>query len=225
MDDRAAITQFMTLTSERHRDWNTVSLELIRAMTVFPKFLSAFEISLQEWQDGSRFVSAFGGDFEKYVHTIRLFAEGVDQIVTLLDSEVDRERRVMERILRVHLKLPEDFGGQDEEFLPKARRFMEEKVQQLQPFYCTISDLRPVILAKRPEDQVADFMYCTGQLPYFALDVIRPVSAQPLLRDIWNSLADRWLEGDDPLAAAPAYDAYLKIVHHEGLQKMYLWGL
>ena len=39
MDDRAAITQFMTLTAERHRDWNTVSLELIRAMTVFPKLL------------------------------------------------------------------------------------------------------------------------------------------------------------------------------------------
>ena len=36
MDDRAAITQFMTLMAERHRDWNTVSLELIRAMTVFP---------------------------------------------------------------------------------------------------------------------------------------------------------------------------------------------
>ena len=131
MDDRAAITQFITLTSKRHRDWNIVSLELIKAMTVFPKFLSAFEISLQEWEDGSRFVSTFGDDFEKYVHTIRLFAEGVDQIVALLNSEVDRERRVMERILRVHLKLPENFGGQDEEFLPKARRFMEEKVQQL----------------------------------------------------------------------------------------------
>ena len=70
VDDRAAITQFMTLTVERHHEWNTVSLELIRAMTVFPKFLSALEISLQEWEEGSWFVSAFGGDFEKYVHRI-----------------------------------------------------------------------------------------------------------------------------------------------------------
>ena len=177
VDERAAITQFMTLTAERHRDWNIVSLELIRAMTVFPQFLSAFEISLQEWEDGARFVSSFGGDFEKYVHTMRLFAEGVDQIAKLLDSEVDRERRVMERILRVHLRLPEDFGGPGEGFLPKVRRFMEDKAQQLQPLYRQISDLRPVILAKRPEDRVVDFMYCTGLLPYFGLDIIRPVSS------------------------------------------------
>ena len=90
----------------------------------------------------------------------------------------------MEHIPRIHLKLPENFGAQDEEFLPKARRFMEEKVHQLQPLYRQISDLRPAILAKRPEDRVADFMYCTGLLPYFGLDVIRPVSSQPLLRDI-----------------------------------------
>ena len=135
MDDRAAITQFMTLTSERHRDRNDVSLELIRAMTVFPRFLSAFGISLQEWEDGSRFVSDFGGDFEKYIHTMRLFGQGVEQIVTLLDSAVDQERRAMERILRVHLRLPEDFGGPDEGFVPKARRFMEDKAQRLQPLY------------------------------------------------------------------------------------------
>ena len=101
---------------------------------------------------------------------------------------------------------------------------MLAKVQALRPLYERLSDLQPVMEAKCPAERVADYIFNSRVLPYFALDVVSPTFAQPLLCDVWKALAERWLVGDSPHDAADAYEVYLKILNHEGLAKMYLWG-